>query len=46
LITIEGDGTMHMIAITKHVDNNTKQLEVPLCFVNEVIDDDEVVLWK
>ncbi len=44
MITIEGDGTMHMTAITKHLDNNTKQLEVPLYFVNEVIDEKKIVL--
>jgi hypothetical protein len=43
LIIIEGDGTMHMITITKHLDNNTKQLEVPLYFVN---DEKKIVIWK
>jgi hypothetical protein len=32
LITIEGNGTMQTITITKHLDNNTKCLEVLLCY--------------
>jgi hypothetical protein len=32
LIRIEGNGTMQIIVITKHFDNNTKCLEVLLCY--------------
>ncbi len=38
LISIEGNGTIRTIAVTKHLDNNTKCPEVLLFydFVNEV----------
>ncbi len=32
LITIQGYGTMYIITITKHLDSNTKGLEVLLCY--------------
>jgi hypothetical protein len=39
-ITIEGNGTIRTIAVTKHLDNNTKCQEILLCydFVNRIID--------
>jgi hypothetical protein len=48
LITIEGYGTMYIIAITKRLDNNTKGLEVLLCydFVNGITNKEEDVLLE
>jgi hypothetical protein len=45
-ISIEGNGTICTIAITKHLDNNIKRQELLLCydFVNGVIDEEEDVL--
>jgi hypothetical protein len=46
LITIEGNGTMWTIAITKHLDNNTKCPKVLLCYnlMEGVIDEEEKIL--
>jgi len=46
LIGIEGNGVVHTIAITKHLDSNTKCLEVLLYydFVNGARDKEEDVL--
>jgi len=32
LITIEGNGTMWTIVVTKHMDNNTRRPKVLLCY--------------
>jgi len=46
LISIEGNGTIHTITITKHLDSNTKCLEILLCydFVNEITNEEKDVL--
>jgi hypothetical protein len=46
LISIEGNGTIHTIIVTKHLDSNTKCLEVLLCydFVNEITNEEKDVL--
>jgi hypothetical protein len=46
LISIEGNGTVRTITITKHLDSNTKHPEVLFYyeFVNEVIDEEEDML--
>ncbi len=46
LISIEGNGIVHTIAVTKHLNNNTKHLEVLFCynFVNGVTYEEEGVL--
>jgi hypothetical protein len=46
LISIEGNGTIRTIAVTKDLDNNTKHLEVLFCydFVNKVTNKEEYVL--
>jgi hypothetical protein len=46
LISIDGNGTIRTIAITKHLDSNTKCLQVLLCygFVNRVTNEEENVL--
>jgi hypothetical protein len=45
LITIEGDGTIQIITVTKHLDNNTKHLELLLCYdlMEGVIDKEEEI---
>ncbi len=47
LITIEGNGTMRTIAITKHLDNNTKCPVVLLCYdmIEGVTDEEEKILF-
>jgi hypothetical protein len=46
LISIEGNGIVRTIVITKHLDNNTKCLKVLLCydFVNRVTNEEENLL--
>jgi hypothetical protein len=48
LITIEGNGTVRTIAVTKHLDGNTKLPEVLFyCdFMNDVINEVEEVLLQ
>jgi hypothetical protein len=48
LITIEGNGIVHIIAITKYMDNNTKWQEVFLYydFINEVTNEKEDVVLE
>jgi len=48
LITIQGYGTMYIITITKHLDSNTKGLEVLLCydFVNGITNKEEDVFLE
>jgi hypothetical protein len=48
LITIEGNGIVHIIAITKYMHNNTKWQEVFLYydFINEVINEEEDVVLE
>jgi hypothetical protein len=43
LISIDGNGTIRTIAITKHLDSNTKRLQVLLCydFVNIITNEEE-----
>jgi hypothetical protein len=46
LINIEANGIVHTITLTKHLDNNTKRLELLLCydFVNGITDEEKYVL--
>ncbi len=46
LINIEANGIVHTITLTKHLDNNTKRLELLLCydFVNGITDEEEYML--
>jgi hypothetical protein len=46
LISIEGNGTICTIVVTKHLDNNTKCLEVLFYynFINSVMDEEEDVM--
>jgi hypothetical protein len=43
LITIEGNGTVRTLVVTKHLDNNTKHPKVFLCYdlMEGVIDKEE-----
>jgi len=43
LISIKGNGIVHTIVITKHLDSNTKCLELLLCnnFINGVVNEEE-----
>ncbi len=45
-ITIEGNGTLQPITITKHLDNNNKHLEVLLCYdmIEGVTNKEEIFL--
>jgi hypothetical protein len=46
LISIEGNGIINAIVVTKHLDNNTKRPEVLLCndFVNKITNKKEDML--
>lgn len=48
LITIEGNGIVHIITITKYMHNNTKRQGVFLYydFINEVDNEEEDVVWE
>jgi hypothetical protein len=47
IITIEGNGTMQTISITKHLDSNTKRPEVLLCYdlMKSVMDKKEEIFF-
>jgi hypothetical protein len=47
LITIEGNGTMQTIVVTKHLDNNIKRPKVFLCYdvMEGIINDEEKILF-
>jgi len=48
LINIKSNGIVYTIAITKHLDSNTKCLEVLLCydFINEITNEEKDVLLE
>jgi hypothetical protein len=48
LITIKGNGAIQTILVTKHLDANTKQPKVLLCydFANGIIDEEEEILLQ
>jgi hypothetical protein len=47
LITIEGNGMMLTIVVTKHLDSNTKRFEVLLCYdlMEGVTDEEEQIFF-
>ncbi len=47
LITIESNGMMQTIVVTKHLDNNTKHLKVLLCYdlMEGITNEEEEILF-
>ncbi len=43
LINVEGNGTIYTIIVRKHLDSNTKRLELLFCynFINTITDEEE-----